>query len=319
MDLKKSNVSHRILPKGLGWCHQSNHIGPRAYAWLSEHGADLEIAGAWFDNTIDDKEVTPEMGKKLRAHGDEGDPIVIESGSDNELFVDQNLNKTAQNSAITNVVTQPLSRSAQSSLWGHAFLSGESYDCQNMTPTEASEFARWSGIHGESARQTTEELNMVYAVGSQDGDQESKHDEESDYSTVDSLSSSEDSQRANYSDARDSLMDSLLDEPLRQQPTKPQGSSQAKSSSQPKAQPSTKKVTSKVPSNQTLKPEAHHQTSIRSSLIFKPSHHKPPKWHLHSNVPRNPRDHCSQQLSKVHCYLDSGVQPILGAPRCKLL
>ena len=56
MDLKKSNVSHRILPKGLG-----------AYAWLSEHGADLEIAGAWFDNTIDDKEVTPEMGKKLVA------------------------------------------------------------------------------------------------------------------------------------------------------------------------------------------------------------------------------------------------------------
>ncbi|KAJ5338758.1 hypothetical protein N7452_005486 [Penicillium brevicompactum] len=127
-----------------------------------------------------------------------------------------------------------------------------------MTPTEASEFARWSGIHGESARQTTEELNMVYAVGSQEGDPKSKHDEESDYSTVDSLSSSEDSQRSNYSDSRGSLMVTLLDEPLRQQPTKPQGSSQAKSSSQPKAQPSTKKVTSKVPSNQTLtKPEAH--------------------------------------------------------------
>lgn len=101
--------------------------------------------------------------------------------------MDQNLNETAQNSAITNVVTQPLSRSAKSSLWGHAFLSGESYDCQNMTPTEASEFARWSGIHGESARQTTEELKMVYAVGSQDGDQESKHDEEEDiylYSSI---------------------------------------------------------------------------------------------------------------------------------------
>ncbi|KAK4920848.1 hypothetical protein LTR66_016706 [Elasticomyces elasticus] len=263
MELKKSNISHRVLPKGLGWCHQSNHIGPRAYAWLSEHGADLEVAGAWFENTINDKEVTPDMGKKLvsdynrlltvldrhhwaitggsssirkadetnvaehndetgiddesdeasvaehndetgvddqsdeRARGDEGDPIVIKGSGNNELFVDQNLRDTVRNEAAAKGVNEPLSRSAESSLWGRAFLSGENYDCQNMTPTEASEFARWSGIHGESARQTTEELNMVYAVGSQDGDQKSKHDEESDHSNVDYLSSSEDSQRSN--------------------------------------------------------------------------------------------------------------------------